>query len=418
MTVSVENLAVAFETFNETSRRLKEAYDKLQEKIAQLDRELEEKNRQLSLKVEELNRTKNYLSGILEAMADGVVAIDLDGKITTFNRAAQRITGYSAGEAKHRNYGEIFGDGFGKLPRLGARSSPPSGHVAAELRTKDGSTVPVSESVALLTDRHGRMAGAVKVFQDLSEVVKLRDQVRQKERLAAVGQMAATVAHEIRNPLGGIEGFAALLARDIPKNDPKSVLVEKILTGTSSLNRVVGELLAFTRPMELKFEQIDCEKLLRSVLALAGGTGDGIAVSVEPAAAERPAMLTGDAEMLRQAFLNLVLNAFQSMADGGELRIGISSEQECDVKTSSMRIAFADTGCGIPEDVLPRIFEPFFTTKEKGTGLGLSLAARIVEGHGGRITVKSKHGVGSTFEVWLPCEAHLGYGRVGGNNGC
>ena len=123
MSVSVENLAHAFEAFNKNTQRLKEAYDTLREKVAQLDRELEEKNRQLSLKVEELNRTKNYLNDILEGMTDGVVAVDLSGKVTTFNRAAQRITGYSLSEVEHRSYGEVFGDAFGEFARLGAGRS-------------------------------------------------------------------------------------------------------------------------------------------------------------------------------------------------------------------------------------------------------------------------------------------------------
>lgn len=417
MSVSVESLAAAFDTFNKNTQRLKEAYDGLREKVAQLDRQLEVKNRQLSSKVEELNRTKEYLNDILEAMTDGVVAVDFDGKIMTFNRAAQRITGYCSSEVEHRSYGEVFGDGFGEVARCGAGSSAPRGHVASELRTKNGSAVPVSESVALLTDRHGNVVGAVKVFQDLSEVVRLRDEVRRKDRLAAVGQMAATVAHEIRNPLGGIEGFAALLARDIPERDPKSVLVEKILAGTRSLNRVVSELLAFTRPMEFRFGEIDCEHLLRSVIALAGDAAAGIAVSVETVPAGEPAILVGDAEMLGRAFLNLVLNAFQSMPGGGTLRIGINREPASDVEGPSVRITFADTGCGMPEDVVSRVFEPFFTTREKGTGLGLSVGARIVEGHGGRITVTSEQGVGSTFELHLPCEARRVCDGVGGNDG-
>ncbi len=418
MKVSVENLAAVFDTFNKNTQRLKEAYDHLREKVAQLDLELEEKNRQLSLKVGELNRTKNYLNDILDAMTDGVVAVNLDGKITAFNRSAQRITGYSAGEVEHRGYGEVFGDGFGELARLGAGSSARKGHVASELRARDGSTVPVSESVALLTDRYGNVVGAVKVFQDLSEVVKLREEVRQKDRLAAVGQMAATVAHEIRNPLGGIEGFAALLARDIPEHDPKSVLVEKILTGTRSLNRVVSELLAFSRPMEFRFEEIDSEDLLRSVLALAGDAGSKVKISVETVPAGDPAMLVGDAEMLGQAFLNLVLNAFQSMPDGGTLGICVKREPGLDGERPFATITFADNGCGMPQEVMSRIFEPFFTTREKGTGLGLPVAARIVEGHGGRITVTSEQGVGSTFELRLPCVAGHGCDGIGGDDGC
>jgi len=418
MSVSAQHLAAAFETFNETTQRLKEAYDKLQEKVAQLDRELEAKNKQLLLKVEELNRTRDYLHDILEAMTDGVLAVDIDGRITTFNRAAQRITGYPAAEAQDRRYSELFADSFGDLPRRVGRCELSPGHVPSELRRRDGTTVPVSESVALLKDRHGNVSGAIKVFQDLSEVARLKEQVRRNDRLAAVGQMAAAVAHEIRNPLGGIEGFAALLARDIPKDDPKGLLVEKILTGTKSLNRVVSELLAFTRPMKFEFETIDCEELLKSVLALAGDGNNGVAVSAETDGQGSPATLVGDAEKLKQVFLNIVLNAFQSMGDGGELRIKVRREERSEEQQPPVLVVtFADTGCGIPEEVLPRIFEPFFTTREKGTGLGLAIAARIVEGHGGRITATSIEGSGSTFEICVPCAGHQASDGAGGADG-
>lgn len=414
-----ETLTAAFETFNRTTQRLKAAYDKLQERIAQLDRELEEKNRQLVLKVEELNRTKDYLNGILEAMTDGVVAVDIDGTITTFNRAAQRITGYSAEEVKDRAYGKVFDDDFGDLPRRAAGPSRAQGHghVASEIGKKDDSRAPVSESVAFLSDRDGNVAGAVKVFQDLTEVTKLREQVRQKDRLAAVGQMAATVAHEIRNPLGGIEGFAALLARDIPDDDPKKRLVRKILVGTRSLNRVVSELLAFTRPMELKFGELDCENLIRSVLAMVGEEGDGVSVEIETDSGGVPMRICGDGEMLRQAFLNIALNAFQSMPDGGELHIAIGVQSEEEQEDRPVKIAFTDTGCGIPQDVLPKIFEPFFTTKEKGTGLGLALAARVIEAHDGRISVSAAEGRGTTFEVHLPAADAGRYSDRGGDDG-
>jgi len=418
MSVSAQHLKAAFETFNETTQRLQEAYEKLQERVAQLDRELEEKNRQLLLKVEELNRTRDYLHDILEAMTDGVLAVDVDGRITTFNRAAQRITGYTAAEVKNRRYSELFADSFGDLPRRAGRFEASRGHVPSELRRRDGAAVPVSESVALLTDRQGNVAGAIKVFQDLSEITRLKERVRRNDRLAAVGQMAAAVAHEIRNPLGGIEGFAALLARDIPRDDPKRMLVEKILAGTKSLNRVVSELLAFTRPMKFELEAIDCEELLKSVLALAGDATNGVAVSLEIDRTASPATVVGDAEKLKQVFLNVVLNALQSMTDGGALQIRMRREERTEGREAPVLVVtFADTGCGIPEEVLPRIFEPFFTTKEKGTGLGLSVAARIVDGHGGRITATSTEGVGSTFEIRLPCDAQQVNGGAGGTDG-
>jgi signal transduction histidine kinase len=179
----------------------------------------------------------------------------------------------------------------------------------------------------------------------------------------------------------------------------------------------VSELLAFTRPMALKIEEIDCESLVRSVLALASDAGNGVTVRIRVEPAGSRVRMHGDPELLRQALLNIVLNGFQSMPHGGSLRIRICPEPKGTKEPKSARIAFTDEGTGIPEDVLPRIFEPFFTTKEKGTGLGLALAARIVEGHGGRITVRSKEGVGSTFDVHLPWRRPRGTGSKGDGNG-
>ena len=221
----------------------------------------------------------------------------------------------------------------------------------------------------------------------------MREQVRRKDRLAAIGEMAATVAHEIRNPLGGIRGFAALLARDIEDSDPRRRLVEKILTGTRNLDRVVTELLEYTRPVELRLRSTSCADLIEAAIGYLelGSRSITITNSVGP-----DVLALADPDKLRQVVLNILLNAVQSIEESG--RIDIST----DVDKDTVTVKVADTGCGMSPECLEQVFSPFFTTKEKGTGLGLAVAAKIVEGHGGRLKAVSELGKGTTLHVSLP----------------
>jgi two-component system sensor histidine kinase AtoS len=205
--------------------------------------------------------------------------------------------------------------------------------------------------------------------------------------------MAATVAHEIRNPLGGIRGFAALLARDIPPEDPRARLVDKILTGTKNLDRVVNELLEYTRPVDLRLQPASCAELIDAAVSLVELDGRPVRIVNE---ADTALKVLADADKMRQVFLNIVLNAVQSINGGGEVRVTAEAAE------NTVVIAVSDTGCGMTPEQLGQVFSPFFTTKEKGTGLGLAIAAKIVEGHGGTIGAVSEPGKGSTFSVQLP----------------
>ncbi len=370
------SITQAFERFTQTTARMEESYRLLEQRVQSLDRELQDKNRELSLATE-------YLNAVLDSMSDGVIAVNSDGVITTFNRAAAAILSREPAEAVGRRYADEFGDA--PAARSGARFR--------ELRAQDGAKVPVSERAAPIADGTGDQLGTVYVFQDLSELEALREEVRRKDRLAALGQMAATIAHEIRNPLGGIQGFAALLQRDVPQNDPRRRLVEKILSGTRSLDRVVNELLEYTRPVELRLEPIDLRTVVSGAIEFLPGVPPTIAIT--NSVADR-AEIRGDAAKLRQVFLNILLNAVQAVGDSGEIDISAVST------STDIVVAVRDTGSGIAPEHLDKVFMPFFTTREKGTGLGLAAAAKIVESHGGAIEVESKSGTGATFRVRLP----------------
>ncbi len=376
--LDLKALQQAFELYTRTAQSMEESYRRLEERLHSLDAELQEKNRELAL-------TTEYLDSILESMTDGVIAVDNDGVISTFNHAASAILGYHARELVGRPFADVFGTAF--RPRRTRQVS--------ELRGRNG-TVPVSERTAPIADRSGAQIGHVKVFQDLSEIESLREQVRRKDRLAALGEMAATVAHEIRNPLGGIQGFAHLLLRDMDGSDPKARLVDNIVMGAKSLDRVVTELLEYTRPVELNLRAVQLAELVDSAIAYIDLDGRAVAIENEigsDAAAEL------DPEKIRQVLINMLLNAVQSIETAGKVRI------KSELRGDQHIIAISDSGCGIDPAQLDSVFMPFFTTKEKGTGLGLAAAAKIVEGHGGRITVESEPAKGSTFFIHLPARS-------------
>lgn len=365
----VQALADAFQVFTQTTQRMEEAYQRLQSRVEELD--------------QELAFTSDYLRNILESMSDGVIAVDLNGIVTAFNSAARNILGYGAEDVIGKSFREVFNRDF----------SAPLGRPGYELRHKTGRAVLVTERDAPIADNERREIGQVKVFQDLTQIEALREQVRQQDRLAAIGKMAATVAHEIRNPLGGIRGFAALLARDVVEDDPKSRLVEKILIGVKQLDRVVSDLLEYTRPLELQLRPWSCAELVESAWGFVdpGGRDVTFETAIDP-----DLYVHADADKMRQVFLNLLINAVQSVTEQGHIRVAAESRDHM------VTLSFTDSGCGIPEQHLEQIFSPFFTTKEKGTGLGLAIASKIVEGHGGRITVETSPHHGSTFHVNLP----------------
>ncbi len=368
-------LTQAFELFTKTTQSMEESYRRLEERLQSLDQELQVRNHELAL-------TTDYLNSILDSMSDGVIAVNTDGVITTFNRAAREILGYAPEDVLGKTFRAVFGHQFIVFP----------GRRSMELAARGGNAVPITERNAPIADRSNTRLGSVKVFQDVREIESLREQVRLKERLAAIGEMAATVAHEIRNPLGGIRGFATLLQRDTPAEDPRRRLIEKILTGTKNLDRVVTDLLEYTRPIEIRSRPLKCRELVDAAVAMLD-TGGEVTVSnlVESSTA-----ILGDPDRLRQVLLNILLNARQSIEGAGSIEI--RSHDERDIVSLTIR----DSGCGIPEEEIGRLFSPFFTTKVKGTGLGLAIAQKIIERHGGQVEVSSTVGQGSEFRIRLP----------------
>lgn len=396
---SIDILSETFEIFTMQTQKLREAHEELKRQIEEINTALEAKNRALKRKINELHETKGYLNNILEGISSGVIAVDLNGTINIFNRAAEQITHYSRKEVLGKKYRKKFAKGQPATAAI-MEALQSHGTVTNQQRkmiTKDGVEIIISCSTAPICDADGKVIGAIETFSDLTEVKKLEEQVRRADRLAVLGEMAATVAHEIRNPLGGIEGFALLLEKDLEHDEQLRIMARNIVDGARSLNRIVATLLDFTRPVELNLQHEKIDEIIESAFRF---LNEDTSRSMEKIKVEkryetdRP--LLADKERLSQVFLNLILNAVQAMPDGGHLKI-VSREVD-----SGVEIRMEDTGCGIPDEIGRKLFTPFFTTKEDGTGLGLPTAQKIISAHGGQIAVESKVGQGSTFTIKLP----------------
>ena len=392
----------AFEFFSETTLRLENAYKLLEERVKELNIELEKKNRELSENLKEMDSIKNHLRNILESVKMGIVVINLEGKITVFNNAAQEITGLKSSDVIGKYYKDVYGNSVDKSLSLLStlKNSKEYANDEKEIVTTNGATVPVEYSTSLVKNEHEEVLGAVEKFSDMTEIKKLEEEVQQAKTLAALGEMAANVAHEIRNPLGGIGGFAALLERDLDVNDPRRNLVKKIIEGVSGLNRIAANLLFYTRPIKPELQKQDIIKTIDEVLSLmeVEMEQDGRKIEVIrdfPATCNE---IRFDPELFHQVFLNIFKNAAESIENEGKLRVGVRTENN----GKNMVISLEDNGKGMSENVQKKLFNPFFTTKADGTGLGLAIVKKIIDVHDGEIFVKSEEGKGTIFEINLP----------------
>ena len=418
----IEAFADSYTLFSETTRKLRETYRKLEERFERVNERLEEVNQELRQTLSEKDRVSNYLNNILESLSSGVLVVDLDGQITLFNKAAEQIVGYTEEEAIGCPYEKVIdieGDAY-LSPLYTLREDKPLIGREKIVRTRDGRTISLGFSTSLVIDKNAEILGAVEVFNDLTEVKRLEAEIRRVHTLAALGEMAATVAHEIRNPLGGIAGYAGLLERDLDKDDPRRRLVKKIIEGVARLNRIVTSLLTYTRPVKLNLHRLNVVQLVEEVIAFfeIDVERNYRNIDVQRSYDSERIDCKVDPEQFQQILLNLLYNGVQAMPDGGALgvevhledaahepnemgalRVGASLGQET---SEALVLKIIDSGIGMSDEVLGKLFTPFFTTREEGTGLGLVTSRKIVEAHGGQLYVESKLGAGTTVMVSLP----------------
>ncbi len=406
----IEALSEAFKMFSEETQRLEEAHNRLKEEFQRVNIELETANYRLSRKVHELDISTHYLKKILSNMSQGLLFINLAGIITTCNKAIEAILGVQSIEILFCRFDECFKDdlfGFSMKEALAKRKVPEIR--VTELDT-EGPNPRIIEIEARLLLRNESEAsserwdesldlaqGLILLLRDITSERQLKRVADRNDRLKELGEMAAMVAHEIRNPLGGIKGFASLLQRDLRTQPELQKLASHIVEGTESLNKLVTNVLNYSRPVQLQTEAVDLIDQLHQLCAsiqMDSALSKGVKVFVQ--CDVDTLYLAVDPQLLQGALLNLIMNAVQAMPAGGTITLSaMTRNQEAIIRVT-------DTGTGIAPENLEKIFSPFFTTKPEGNGFGLPEVHKVVQAHAGTIEVHSQLGLGTTFTIKLP----------------
>jgi len=394
--------------------------------VAILSSHLADRLRQAGLELERRGLDFRNLQALHQAIvtniSSGLMTLDLEGRVVSFNEAAERITGYAFAELQDRLWGQTPFAGCPALIEFFTQpdASPAQAISEMALQRRDGRLIPVGTSCSTLRDTEGRVAGLIAIFQDLTERKRVEEQLRQADRLAALGQLAATIAHEVRNPLAAISGSVEVLRDELQAAGQQRQLLDIILGEAHRLKLITGQFLDFAKPQPLLFRPCAVRPLLEETLRLLERSSEWHPDTTWHLREDGDDLRAlADADQLRQVVWNLCLNGVQSMPDGGSLTIAlkttvsvppapaVASGAEATLPDASpepqewIEIAVSDAGRGIPAEDLERIFDPFYTTRTSGTGLGLSIARKALERMAGRIAVESRPGVGTTFRVWL-----------------
>ncbi len=392
----VKRLEESFRVFTRMTHDLERAFDKLTERSSRVDHELGRTNKKLLSKLAELESLSSNRRRILEALPNGVVVVDEAGFIETVNPAAERLLGRCAQELCGRHRQALVGPTGDCLLLDSAAQAVEGGAIEREVVVLDGCNRRLSITRAPLPG-----GSEIQVLVDLTVVTRLREQVNRLDTLANLGEMAAGIAHEIRNPLNGIAGFAGLLQRSVGGDDPTAQrYVKNISRGVREVNDIITNLLTFASPGRAPEATVVLSELLKDVEATAQGFLESrpkveLNLVIHPAA--RRIAIRGDATKLKIVFTNLVKNAIEAIADRGSVTVRLELSPE----GREARIKVTDTGSGVPAAMRHRVFQPFATTKAQGTGLGLALAHRFVELHGGSIRCDNV-AEGCTFSIELP----------------
>lgn len=358
----------------------------------------------LAEKESAFNRLDRLYRSIVESIDAGILTVDLEGRIKTFNKGAEEITGYSFPEVENQTFRSVFPAWttiFDQSRRY-ASGEVLTGRVELPFNDKSKRKLILGCSVSTLKEEGGEKIGDIIIFQDLTRVKQMEDAVEKSRRLAFIGEMAASLAHELRNPLASISGSIQMLRRDLSLRGADERLMQIIIRGKDQLESFIKDFLLLARHKERQHEQIDLNAIINEVIdSLRVDSNWHDTIEVEKNMSERAVLYMNKAEM-RQVVMNLILNAIQAMPEGGRLTLGTRVEGSGNEQI--LELSVSDSGQGIDEEILDKIFEPFYTTKEKGTGLGLAIVNRIIEAYSGEIFVKSVPSMGTTFTVRLPAE--------------
>ncbi len=388
-------LVKLFEEFNQASSAISESYRALEKRLADLSERLEGQEHLLA-------RTQGFLSSIIAHVPVGIIVLDLDGRINLVNEEAQRLTGIRALEAVGQPYGDVFSSDINVADSalFTLVNGPEIDPRERTYKAAAGEANPVRFSTNWIYGEQGNRIGVLEMIEDLTIIKNLHEQMRRRSDLATLGEMSAQVAHELRNPLAGVQGFAQFLLEDIAEDHSARHTVEKIVGGVRDIEKIASRLLEYTRPLAPAFGETDMIELLRSEadLILSEIKSSGRNIDVQVVVPKERVPVDCDSTLIKQVVLNLLKNSIFAIESEGVVRVGL----RWNLLRNRVDVFIEDNGAGIKEEHLDKIFNPFFTTRTKGTGLGLAMVKKIVDAHDGVITVRSELEKGTRFDLELP----------------
>ena len=357
-----------------------------------------------------VDTSQEVFANVIDSVGDGVVVIDRDGLVTLMNPAAEEIAGVSRRQAYGAPFTTLFkGEGalLEMVQKTAATGMSVADHENVVLR-KLGKITPVSVITSPLLMSSGERVGTIVVLRDLTSIRELEAAVRHSDRLSSLGTLAAGLAHEIKNPLGGITGAAQLLEMELSDDSELQEHIRVVLKEVKRVNRIVEELLHLAAPRKLQLSRVNIHKVLGDLVLLQKRAVVGKSIVFQQHLDPSIPPVLVDEGLITQLLLNLIRNAVEAVAEEGMVRItsrivaAYSMTQKGEGRSRMVALDVSDNGPGIPPEVLDNLFTPFFTTKARGTGLGLAICQKIVAEHRGMLKVESDLGRGTTFTVMLP----------------
>jgi signal transduction histidine kinase len=381
----------AFNQFNESEGTSSDFYERLPQELANLNLELEKRNQALSDSLAEQEKTKKFLAHLVDNLTSGVVVLDPKGKVTLANQSAAHLLGVTHWRLTEAD--RVLG---GPLWEAAKPVLEEGGRQVIILHGPEGRLLSCALSSLPWPEQQADKRGVIALIEDITDQAQIGAQRERTQTLKAMGDMASEIAHQLRNPLGGIELFASILKREVEDDENQTRLLDHILSGVKQVNHLITNYLTLARPPRPIKTPVSLDSLLdESLVAAAQALAQG-RIEVRVKRAPLSPQVIGDPELLLQVFLSIILNSIESFERGGCLNIEIKANER------QARLIFRDNGRGILSKDLSRVFNPFYTTKEQNLGLGLAVSHQIVDAHQGMIQVKSRSGRGTTVNLSLP----------------
>lgn len=402
---STQDLRIAFEAFCQHTNKLEKTYALLETRHKTVEKKLFRLERELQSKISELECAQAYFHALLTNMYEGVIFIESSGLVSTLTPRAQQLLNLPSDmEGKYiKDYLEDTHFGFSLTRHLKNKLSPENCllTIPSQSRKTHSTVIEISGSFVTLGTKPNHIQGLLIIARDLTALHKLQASIERNERLKSLGELAASLAHEIRNPLGGIEGFASLLTRDL-KNQPDQLrMAEHIVQGAKAVNHLVTRVLDYARPIQVDLKRQDIIQTLHYCIEMAIASEWVKPKQLYLCENKNTAKITHDKQLIQACILNLIKNASEAIGPKGKVEIRVYEDEK------EISIQILDNGKGIEAQDIEKVFSPFFTTKTKGSGLGLSEVHKMMQSQGGRVEVTSSTGRGSCFSLILPKSSPL-----------